>query len=52
MKFQWTGIGLVFGAAVGLLLGMLVFEANWWAPMVGVTVGLLVGAIVDAQQQD
>ena len=25
MKFQWTGIGLVFGAAVGLLLGMLVF---------------------------
>src|SRR5690606_35319755 len=30
MRFQWTGVGVVFGAALGFLLGQLVFEGAWW----------------------
>lgn len=48
MKGLWTGAGLVTGAALGLLMGQLMFDGAWWAPVVGTGVGLIVGAIVDA----
>ncbi|HEX6946291.1 MAG TPA: hypothetical protein VF246_02970 [Acidimicrobiia bacterium] len=49
MRFQWTGIGVVLGAALGLLLGMLVFDGTWWAPVIGAAIGVLVGAIADGR---
>ncbi len=49
MKFQWTGVGVVIGAALGLLFGLLMFDGAWWAPTVGAAVGIVVGAIADGQ---
>lgn len=49
MRFQWTGIGVVFGAALGLLFGLLIFEGAWWSPVVGAALGIVVGAVVDGR---
>ena len=49
MRFQRTGIGVVLGAALGLLLGMLAFDGAWWAPVAGAALGLVAGAIGDGQ---
>lgn len=47
MKGARTGVGLVFGAALGLLFGQMLFD-NWWlGPMIGVVAGLIIGAVVD-----
>ena len=47
MKGARTGVGLVFGAALGLIVGLLGFN-NWWVgPMIGVAVGLIIGAVAD-----
>lgn len=51
MKGTRTGLGIVFGAALGLLFGQMLFE-NWWlGPMIGVAVGLIIGAVADLQQR-
>ncbi|HLV91262.1 MAG: hypothetical protein J5I28_02235 [Acidimicrobiales bacterium] len=49
MRFQWTGVGVVFGAALGFLLGQLVFEGAWWALVIGAAVGVVVGAVADGR---
>lgn len=47
MKGARTGVGLVFGAALGLVFGLMLFD-NWWmGPMIGVALGLIVGAVAD-----
>ena len=48
MRGYRAGVGMVIGAALGMMFSLLVFE-SWWAPVAGVSVGLLVGAIVDLQ---
>jgi len=47
MKGARTGVGIVFGAALGLLFGQLLFDGWWIGPMVGVAAGLIIGAITD-----
>jgi len=49
-----TGVGIVFGAAFGLLFGQTMFLfghmlfANLWiGPMIGVAAGLIIGAVAD-----
>lgn len=49
MQGMRTGVGIVVGAAFGLLLNMLFFDDWWVGPLIGVIVGLIIGAIVDAQ---
>jgi hypothetical protein len=52
MKGARTGVGLVFGAALGLILGQMLFD-NWWlGPMIGVAAGLTIGAVVDLLATD
>lgn len=42
-----TGVGIVLGAALGLVFGQMLFD-NWWlGPMLGVAAGLIVGAIAE-----
>lgn len=48
MRGTWTGAGLSIGAGLGLLFGLLI-SASWWGPLVGVTGGLVIGAIIEAQ---
>jgi len=50
MKGTRTGLGIVFGAALGLLFGQMLFENWWFGPMIGVAAGLIVGAVADLQQ--
>jgi uncharacterized membrane protein len=47
MKGARTGVGIVFGAALGLLFGQLLFDDWWIGPMIGVAAGLIIGAITD-----
>jgi NhaP-type Na+/H+ or K+/H+ antiporter len=46
VKFQWTGIGLIFGTAIGAGLSIAFTQNILWAG-IGTAVGLIVGAIID-----
>ncbi len=39
---------MAIGAALGLIFGLLVFP-GWWAPVAGVSTGLLIGEVIDPQ---
>lgn len=53
MKGAWAGSGIAFGAGIGIIFGLLLLGDNWfYAPIIGASVGLLIGAIVDAQSGD
>ena len=54
MKGARTGVGIVFGAALGLLFGQMLFDSWWLGPMIGVAAGLIIGAIADllASEED
>lgn len=47
MRGARTGVGIVFGAALGLLFGQMLFDGWWLGPMIGVTAGLVIGAVAD-----
>jgi hypothetical protein len=47
MKGVRTGLGIVFGAALGLLFGKMFFDDWWIGPMIGVPAGLIIGAIAE-----
>lgn len=47
MKGARTGVGLVLGAALGLVFGLMLFDSWWLGPMIGVAAGLIIGAIAD-----
>ena len=45
-----TGYGLVMGAALGLLAGVLLSSELWVWPLIGAALGLVVGATMDANR--
>lgn len=47
MKGARTGVGLVFGAAFGLIFGLVLFDTWWFGPMIGVAGGLIIGAVAE-----
>lgn len=47
MRGAPTGVSIVFGAALGILFGQMLFDDWWVGPMIGVAVGLIMGAIAD-----
>ncbi len=49
-KFSFTGIGLIFGTAIGSLVVILMSLDFMWA-LVGTSSGLLVGAVIDANKK-
>lgn len=51
MKGTRTGLGIVFGAALGLLFGQMLLDSWWLGPMIGVAAGLIIGAVADLQQR-
>lgn len=47
MKGMYTGLGVVFGAGLGMIVG-LVFLESWWLGMgVGAAIGLVLGSVVE-----
>jgi len=46
-KYNFAGIGLVFGTAIGALIATLFSLEVYWM-LVGTSVGLLVGSMVDS----
>ena len=40
---------MALGAGFGLIFGLLMLEGWWIGPVVGVAVGLIVGAVIDSQ---
>lgn len=48
---SYTGLGISFGAAFGLILGPLLFNDLILGVGVGVAVGLILGAGIDAQKK-
>lgn len=42
----WVGYGLALGAGLGLVAGLLFFDAYLWPLLIGAALGLVVGAIV------
>jgi uncharacterized membrane protein len=44
-----TGTGLAIGAAIGMILGLMLFENLAWGCVVGAAVGLVIGGAIDAQ---
>lgn len=49
-----TGVGIVFGAASGLIFGQtmflfghMLFDNMWVGPMIGAAAGLIIGALAD-----
>jgi len=47
MRGARTGVGIVFGAGLGLLFGQMLFDGWWLGPMIGVAAGLVIGAVAD-----
>jgi hypothetical protein len=52
VKGAWTGTGIALGAGLGIIGGLLLLENWFFGPIIGASVGLLIGAIVDAQSAD
>ena len=44
MKGNYVGIGIVFGAGLGIVFGQMFFEPSW-SIIGGAALGLLVGAV-------
>ncbi len=51
-KTSYTGIGLVFGVALGAALGLIVFDNMTLYAGFGAGFGLVIGAIADAWKKD
>lgn len=47
MRGMWTGLGLVFGTAAGLLLMVTVLDGDRWVPLAAGALGLVAGAVAD-----
>lgn len=47
MRGTRTGVGLVFGAGLGLVLGQVLLDQWWIGLMIGSAAGLVVGAVAD-----
>ncbi len=52
MKGTYTGLGVAFGAGLGLIAGMLLLETWWFGMAIGAAVGLLVGALAENAVRD
>ncbi len=49
MRNVGAGLGITAGAALGIVVGPMLFTNGWWVPLVGAAVGLLVGVAIDAR---
>lgn len=47
MRGARTRVGIIFGAALGLLFGPMLFDGWWIGPTIGVAAGLVIGAVTD-----
>lgn len=50
MNYHYIALGLIFGAALGLIVGLLLFDELLLGTFVGAALGLIVGSIVDLQR--
>jgi hypothetical protein len=47
MKGMYTGLGLVFGAGLGLVIGLLALETWWYGMLIGSVTGLVLGSMAE-----
>lgn len=47
MKGMYTGLGLVFGAGLGLVIGLLTLETWWYGMVIGSVTGLVLGSMAE-----
>jgi len=50
-RIVYAGLGVSFGAALGLIFGMLLFDQMILGASIGAAAGLIIGAIADAQSR-
>ncbi len=48
---NFAGSGMVIGAAIGMIFGMLLFESQAIGCVFGAALGLVIGAAIDAQKR-
>lgn len=49
LKIQYTGLGLVFGTAIGAGIALALGQPVYWAG-IGTSIGLIIGAIMDSMK--
>lgn len=52
MKGMYTGLGLVFGAGLGMIVGLVLLETWWYGMGIGAAIGLVLGSMVEALTRD
>jgi uncharacterized membrane protein len=52
MKGTYTGLGVAFGAGLGLLVGILFIDTWWFGMAIGAVVGLVVGSLAEIAFRD
>lgn len=45
--YAFAGGGMFLGAAVGILLGMLLFDNPWYGLIIGAVLGLIIGGGIE-----
>lgn len=50
-RYAYTGLGISFGAAFGLIVGLLLFDNLALGFGIGVAMGLVFGSAMDAQKK-
>ncbi len=52
MKGMYTGLGLIFGAGLGMIVGLVLLETWWYGMGIGAAIGLVLGSSVEAMTRD
>ncbi|NCD20367.1 MAG: hypothetical protein EOL89_10385 [Actinobacteria bacterium] len=52
MKGTYTGLGVAFGAGLGLLVGILFLDTWWFGMAIGAAIGLVVGSLAEIAFRD
>ncbi|MGM0385629.1 MAG: hypothetical protein ACQERF_06590 [Actinomycetota bacterium] len=52
MKGTYTGLGVAFGAGLGLIAGILFLETWWFGMVIGAAIGLVIGSVAEHAFRD
>lgn len=52
MKGMYAGLGLVFGAGLGMIVGLLLLETWWYGMVIGPGIGFVLGSVVEMVTRD
>lgn len=52
MKGTYAGLGVTFGAGLGLVAGILFLDAWWFGMVIGAVLGLVIGSLAEIASRD